>query len=69
MKIKPNDSAFPKQFEDGLTKREYFTAIAMQGLLTRQMPDVSTDLGILESDRIASESVIMADKIIKELSK
>lgn len=54
----------------GLSKREYFAAIAMQVLLTR-LPithNRATDLGIIESDRIAEESAIMADKLIKSLN-
>jgi hypothetical protein len=56
----------------GLTKREYFAGLAMQGLLTRvpKRHNVEkTDLGILESIRIAEESVIMADKLLAELDK
>lgn len=55
----------------GLTKREYFASMAMQGLLTRvpKRLDGETDLGILESKRIAEESVIMADELIKALNE
>ena len=54
----------------GLTKREYFAALAMQGLLTRapNRHNGETDLGILECKRIAEEAVIMADKLLVELS-
>lgn len=56
--------------QDGLTKREYFAGLAMQGLLTRvpNRHNGETDLGILESKRIAEEAVIMADKLLAELS-
>jgi hypothetical protein len=56
--------------EGGLSKREYFAAVAMQGLLTRvpKRHDNDTDLGVLESERIAEEAVIMADKILAALS-
>lgn len=55
----------------GLTKREYFAAMAMQGLLTRvpKRDGGQTDLGILELTRISGESVIMADALIDELNK
>jgi hypothetical protein len=55
----------------GLTKREYFAAIAMQGLLTRvpKREGGETDLGVMESERIAEESVFMADKLIMCLNK
>lgn len=41
--------------EKGLTKREYFAGLAMQGLLTRvpNRHNGETDLGILECKRIA----------------
>lgn len=53
----------------GLTKREYFAAMAMQGLLTRipYIENWETDLGFLESKRIAVESIIMADELLKQL--
>ena len=56
--------------QDGLTKREYFAGLAMQGLLTRfpNRHNGETDLGILECKRIAEEAVIMANKLLEELS-
>lgn len=59
--------AYAPTYEHGLTKREYFTGLAMQGLLTRS--DGNPQLGILESKRIADESVVMADALLKELEK
>jgi uncharacterized SAM-binding protein YcdF (DUF218 family) len=55
--------------QDGLTKREYFAGLAMQGLLTRvpYRHNGETDLGVLESQRIAEEAVIMADKLLNQL--
>ena len=57
--------------EKGLTKREYFAAMAMQGLLTRvpKRDGGETDLGIMECRRISDESVIMADALIEALNK
>ena len=52
---------------EGLTKREYFAGLAMQGLLTRT--DGNPVVGISESERIVSESVIMADKLLKQLEE
>ena len=72
----PNESAFARpssstSHQDGLTKREYFAAMAMQGLLTRvpKRHNDEVDLGINESSRIAQESVLMADLLIEELNK
>ena len=50
----------------GLTKREYFAGLAMQGLLTR---NVGMSLGILEAKRIVEESVIIVDMLLEELVK
>ena len=75
-KTEPNQAAFAcvdgnSHLQEGLTKREYFASMAMQGLLTRvpKRFDGETDLGILESKRIAEESVIMADELIKAINE
>lgn len=47
---------------DGLTKREYFAALAMQGLLA--CPDISASREV-----IAEESVKQADDLLKALEK
>jgi hypothetical protein len=68
----PNDSIHNSEqgVQDGLTKREYFAGLAMQGLLTRtpKRHNEETDLGILEANRIAEESVHIADKLIEALN-
>jgi hypothetical protein len=46
----------------GLTKREYFAALAMQGLLASP-----TEIGSL--NEFIEKAVISADKLIKELNK
>lgn len=46
----------------GLTKREYFAAMAMQGLLAQNSYYNSFDL-------LASDSVKQADALLKELEK
>ena len=72
MKTKQNDSAFAKpNGEHGLTKREYFAAMSMQGLLTRVPNRLGneTDLGVMESKRIAQEAVIMANELIQSLNE
>jgi hypothetical protein len=58
-------------YENGLTKREYFAVLAMQGLLTRvpKRQGGETDLGILEAKRIVAESRIIADLLIEELNE
>lgn len=57
--------AFPTQLVNGelhtgLTKREYFAAMAMQGILA--YPHTSNNRG-----DIATESVIIADELLKAL--
>lgn len=77
MKTNPNDCAFStteSSHDDpscGLTKREYFAAMALQGLLTRvpNRHNGETDLGVSESKRIAEEAVIMSDELIQFLNK
>lgn len=75
MKTEPNQGAFASMSEwdkqIGLTKREYFAAMAMQGLLTRvpKRHDDEVELGILEAKRIADECTIMADFLIDALNK
>ena len=76
--MNPNDPAFiDVQFSDdgtfnlamtkanirfGLTKREYFAALAMQGLLSHPGTQATVD-------HVAQYSVQMADALIAELSK
>lgn len=45
----------------GLTKREYFAAMAMQGILSNPFK--------MTSDKIVSDSVECADALIEELNK
>lgn len=67
MKTDPNSPAFPAPSESvpkeqrGLTKREYFAAQAMAGLLSLQPPDKEEALFIA--------AVISADILIKRLNK
>lgn len=66
-KTTANVNAFPRMFgndapKDGLTKREYFAAMAMQGLLA--CPN-----NVNMAQDIAKGAVIMADQLIIELNK
>jgi uncharacterized protein with von Willebrand factor type A (vWA) domain len=65
-KTAPSVNAFPRMFgndapQDGLTKREYFAAVAVQGLLA------STSTGSYQL--FAEKAVKMADQLIIELNK
>jgi len=60
---KPNDTAFAKEHHDGLTKREYFAGLAMQGILARSFGS-EPHKGWFEQ-----MALYYADALIKELSK
>jgi hypothetical protein len=66
-KTAPSVNAFPRMFgndapQDGLTKREYFAAMALQGLLA--FPN-----GHNQFEDIVKGAVIVADQLIIELNK
>ena len=72
MKTKQEDAAFgcvgmlsreEDVYNHGLTKREYFAAMAMQGILGYAL-DRSVD-----DDSIANKAVKIADALINELNK
>lgn len=65
----PNENAFPvtdgtRTVEPGLTKREYFAALALQGMLANQTRGTTTDPSFF-----ASEAVKASDALITELDK
>lgn len=68
-----NTCAFPAdsktQTDGGLTKREYFAAIAMQGLIISQgEKHIVNDWGV--HGQIISENAIhIADELLKQLEK
>lgn len=73
----PDDTAFPlsdisRDFYEGLSKREYFAALAMQGLLANpemtKLADETQGGAIESSDIIASMSVTCADALIQALN-
>jgi hypothetical protein len=68
MKTKKNESAFPIIAEDyiidgGLTKREYFAAMALQGIIANK------DGLDIKIERIVESAVDTADALIEELNK
>lgn len=63
---KPNDPAFPVSPSDysakhGLTKREYFAAMAMQGILTNE--------GRGDTSAVIRVAMWHADELIEKLNK
>lgn len=66
MKTEPNESMHPitdnvLTCDKGLTKREYFAAMAMQG--------ICANTSRYEPDRLANYAVRIADYLIEELNK
>lgn len=65
MQCRKNDSAFPISLEDeefhGLSKREYFAAAALQGLLSNLTVKLPKPTAVL--------AVEIADSLIRELNK
>lgn len=63
MKTDPNASAFANGYEDpGLTVREYFAAMAMQGILANE------HISNLTAEHVAIDAVKCADYLIAELN-
>lgn len=71
MNIKPTDAAFPAPMNAslGLSKREYFAGLAMQGIISNQyiMPRIPGNGN--EEKWIAETAVQQADALIEALNK
>lgn len=63
----PSSNAFPivlpEHIEPGLSKREYFAAMALQGLIA--IPQY----GEMAGSEVASTAVYLADQLIEQLNK
>jgi hypothetical protein len=63
----PDDSAFPDEAGScGLSKREYFAAMAMQGFLSLCASDKTK---YLEPSMLSHDAIALADALIAELNK
>jgi len=68
MKTNPNDPAMAGneydhgQFNPGLTKREYFAAMAMQGIIAKPAT-------LTTNEKFAAAAVSMADALIAALNE
>lgn len=67
MSTKGSDNAFPLDYgqgtrEQGLSKREYFAGLAMQGILANPSITGASD------DTVVRDAVTMADKLLKQLN-
>ena len=70
----PYDPAFTDhpisdQVWTGLTKREYFAAMAMQGLLSSDIPESTGNTPADRRSYLARTSIQIADALIAELNK
>lgn len=56
---------------DGLTKREYFAAMALQGILanTYKMGNNGHDIYAVNNISVAKQAVLFADSLIEALNK
>lgn len=73
-KTEPNQPAFAstdgKSFaNDGLSKREYFAAIALQGLMVQAIAGRHNINNLLNNTERAKFAVDMADALIKALNE
>lgn len=60
----PNEPISYGEFYTGLTKREYFAAMAMQGFISNEMPQ-----GVGDFEVLADASIRCANKLIEALNK
>jgi len=60
-----NQPTIPNREVYGLTKREYFAGLAMQGMI--QNMHIKLNLSKTEADIIASQSIQFADELLKQL--
>lgn len=58
---------YPNQHELGLSKREYFAGLAMQGLLSSFTEKGASGMWGTESEETASAAIRFADELLKQL--
>lgn len=70
-KTKTQDCAFPIGLEGdpGLTKREYFAAMALQGLVSGIFSQDGRNIRGYTTEAIAEHALIQADELIKQLNE
>lgn len=60
------NAAFPSEHRDGLSKREFFVAMALQGILANHLSDRATLRDLNES---VAAAITAADYLIERLNK
>jgi hypothetical protein len=61
--------SIPLEQRNGLTKREYFAAMVMQGIIANPTTINATEKGAEFVDMIAKTSIKIADELLKQLSQ
>lgn len=67
--VNGKDEGYVEAIRSGLTKREYFAGLAMQGLLSDIRNRETRENLALSDKMIAEYAVIMADNLLEELLK
>jgi hypothetical protein len=52
---------------NGLTKREYFAGLAMQGLLANSAFSIDTDINLTVTEQYTISAIKYADELLKQL--
>lgn len=53
----------------GLSKREYFAGLAMQGMITKIKNEVKIETALEIPNNVAQWSILFADELLKQLEK
>lgn len=61
------DKAFPSEWDGGMSKREYFAAMAMSGLCANPNPNLTKEGMNGAADWYANCAVQFADELLKAL--
>lgn len=69
MKVGDGTGPISQIVKHGITIRQYFAAMAMQGLISNQRLDAEKAVSIGTANTIAWDAVKCADALINELSK
>jgi hypothetical protein len=74
-KLNSDQSAFPildneqNSLSEGLTKREYFAAMAMQGICASGLEKYLVNDGYVCANPLTEDAIRIADELLKQLEK
>lgn len=63
MKTNKNQQAFPRTYNEGMTKLEYFAAAALQGLLA------NSSINWFSEDKVVRSALVCAKMLIDKLNE